>query len=188
MLVVVIVCMGMVMSMVVGMVVIMGMMVIMPATGPVAVIMGMVMLLGMGMFMRMRVIVAVRVRMGLFLPMAVAVIMQMGMGMIVMIMGMIMPAPAIGTVVMSSMRTMVMCTMVVCTVIVACMGIGPSFGLEGPRHVMGVAPLPAHHFSQNMIILNIDRLGNDFGRRMAIADMPRHFQQAKRIVGFDFQQ
>ena len=176
MLVVVIVLVGVVMR------------VVMPARGPVAVIMGMVMRVGMGMVMRMRVIVTVRVRMGLVLPMAVAVIMQMGMGMIVMIMGMIMPAPAIWAVVMSGMCTMVVCTMVIVTVIVAGMGIGPSFGLEGPRHVMGVAPLPAHHFSQNMIILNIDRLGSDFGRRMAIADMPRHFQQAKRIVGFDFQQ
>lgn len=68
------------------------------------------------------------------------------------------------------------------------MGIGAGFGLEGPRNMMGVASLPAHHFGQNVIILDVDRLGRDFGRCMPVADMPRHFQQAQRIVSLDFQQ
>jgi len=51
-----------------------------------------------------------------------------------------------------------------------------------------LAALPAHHFSQHMIILNIDGISGDFRRRMAVADMPRHFQQAQGIIGFDLQQ
>ena len=126
--------------------------------------------------------------MGLFLPVTVAVIMQTGMGMIVMVMGMIMPAPAIGAVVVSGMRTMIMRTVIMGPVIMAFMGIGTGFGLERPCHMMGVTALPAHHFRQHMIILNIDRIGGEFGRRMAIADMPGHFQQTQRVFGFDFQQ
>ena len=55
---------------------------------------------------------------------------------------------------------------------------GTGFGLERPCHMMGVTALPAHHFSQHMIILNIDRIGGEFGRRVAVADMPGHFQQS----------
>jgi hypothetical protein len=51
-----------------------------------------------------------------------------------------------------------------------------------------LAALPAHHFSQHMIILNIDGISGDFRRRMTVADMPRHFQQAQGIIGFDLQQ
>ena len=51
-----------------------------------------------------------------------------------------------------------------------------------------LATLPAHHFGQHMIILNIDGISGDFRRRMAVADMPSHFQQAQGIIGFDLQQ
>ncbi len=164
------------------MVFVMLMLVIMSATSPMTVIM----LVGMRMFMRMSMIVAMIVGMGVI--MHVAVIMQTGMGMIVMVMGMIMPAPAIGAVVVSGMRTMIMRTVIMVRMIMAFMGIGTGFGLERPCHMMGVTALPAHHFRQHMIILNIDRIGGEFGRRMAIADMPGHFQQTQRVFGFDFQQ
>jgi len=164
------VCMGMVFVMLV--------LVIMSATSPMTVIM----LIGMRMFMRMSVIVAMIVGMGVIMP--VTVIVQMGVGVIV-IMRMIMPAAAIGTV---HMCAMIVSRMIMGPVIMTCMVIGTGFGLERPCHMMGVTALPAHHFSQHMIILNIDRIGGEFGRRVAVADMPGHFQQSQRIFSLDFQQ
>lgn len=151
---------------------------------PVAVIMS----VGVGMFVRMGMVMA------MVMAMAITVILQMGVGMVV-IMGMVMPATAIGAVRMPRMivsavvmMPLLVMALLVLSMIMAGMGIGPGFGLERAGHMMGLTALSAHHFCQHVIVLDIDRLRCDFGGRMTVADVPRHFQQAQRIVGLDFQQ
>lgn len=68
------------------------------------------------------------------------------------------------------------------------MRIGARFGLKRAGDMRDLASLPAHHFRQNVIVLNIQRIGSDFGRCVPVTDMPCHFQQTQRIVGFDFKQ
>jgi len=150
---------------------------------PVAVTVGMFM--GMGVFVLMGMVVALP----MVMAMAMTVILQMGVGMVV-IMGVVMPATAIGAVFVHRMIVcaMIMMSMLVMPMLVAGMRIGPGFGLERAGDMMGLTALSAHHFCQHVIVLDIDRLRSDFGGRMTVADVPRHFQQPQRIVGLDFQQ
>ena len=148
---------------------------------PVAVIVGMFM--GVGMFVRMGMVVT------LLMIMAVAMVRQMGMG-VSMTVGMVMSTTAIRSVFVRRviMGAMIMVIVVMMSVIMTCSGIGPGFGLERAGHMMGLTALTAHHFRQHVIVLDIDCLRSNFGGRVTVADVPRHFQQAQRIVRLDFQQ
>jgi hypothetical protein len=66
--------------------------------------------------------------------------------------------------------------------------IGAALRLERPRHDLNRATQSADHFSQHMILFEIERIGCDLAGRMAIADMPRRFQKAQRILSLHFHQ
>ena len=83
-----------------------------------------------------------------------------------------------------------MCSMIMAPVIMApvIMGISAGFRLERPSDMGNLAALSTHHFSKHVIVLDVNRIGCNFGRGMTITDMPSHFQKPQRIVSLDFQQ
>jgi hypothetical protein len=66
--------------------------------------------------------------------------------------------------------------------------IGAALGLKRPRHDLNRATQSADHFSQHMILFEIERIGRDLAGRMAIADVPSRFQKTQRILGLHFHQ
>jgi hypothetical protein len=66
--------------------------------------------------------------------------------------------------------------------------IGTTLGLEGARYNGRCAPKAADHFSQHMIIFEIERVRSQFTRRMPIANMPGGFEKAQRVFGTHFKQ
>lgn len=168
--------------------------------GSVVVAVALVAVLG-AMVMALIVLVAVIV-MGVVVTMLVIVIMAaaaaraMGMGMGVgmgmgMRFGMSMRMPVLVPMAVVLM-TMVFVAMMVVPMIVAAIGvivvIGAALGLERPRHLAHGAALAADHLGEGMVVLDIDRLGGELGRRMAAADMPGDAHQAQRVLGPDLDQ
>jgi hypothetical protein len=143
--------------------------VVVSAGGPVGVGVGMVMV----MVMRM---VIVRV---LLVPVAMHVMGVIVMGVIVMgmiVMGMIVRVPVIVVV------------RVVPVVMAAIVLVGAAFRLEGPHHRNGRAALAAHHLGEHVIVLDIERVGGDFGRRVSVADMIGNPEEPQRVFGPDLQE
>jgi len=134
---------------------------------------------GVGMGMR------VRFRMGVPL---VAMSMRLGMTM------------GVRRVIVPMMRVVVIMVVVVMTMIMMAMGVagmvaigvvvvvGAALGLEGPHHLLHRAALAAHHLGQHVVVLDVDRLGRDLGRRVPVADMPGDAHQPQRVLGLDLQQ
>jgi hypothetical protein len=158
----------------------------------------------MAMFMAAAAAIAMRV-MGMIMGMVMLVAMVMGrrcgggllemLVVMVMAMRMIMPAAAIGTmlvimmgVIMLIVAMVVAVIMPVAMVIMPAMVIGAALRLEGPDDFLGEAALPAHHLRQHMIRPDIDRVGRDLCRGMAVADMPGDAGEAQRVLGGDLQQ
>ncbi|SEG68039.1 hypothetical protein SAMN04488115_10915 [Bosea lathyri] len=77
---------------------------------------------------------------------------------------------------------------VVASVMVVAMIIGAALGLERARDRIHRAALPSDHLRQDMVVLDIDRVGRDFRWRVAVADMPGDAHQPQRILGPDFEQ
>ena len=71
-------------------------------------------------------------------------------------------------------------------VVVAALIIRTTLGLERTFNCRHGATQAAQHFSKHMIVFNIDRVRCHFGRRVAIANMPSRFHQARRIIGTNF--
>lgn len=97
--------------------------------------------------------------------------MLMAVGMAV-IMVMVMPAAAIMAVIM----------------VMTSMGMAACFRLEGTGDMVDLAALSPCHFSQHMVVLNIDGSSREFDWRMATADLPSHSEQSQGIVCLDFEQ
>src|SRR5215211_944091 len=57
-------------------------------------------------------------------------------------------------------------------VVIAIVLVGAALGLEGARRRGRRAALAAHHFGEHMVVLDIDRVRRDLGRRMPVADVP----------------
>src|SRR5215207_4767686 len=57
-------------------------------------------------------------------------------------------------------------------IMLAIMLVGAALRLEGARHRRRRSALPAHHLGKHMVLLDIDRVRRDLGRRMPVADMP----------------
>ena len=53
---------------------------------------------------------------------------------------------------------------------------------------MTLQPWPTHHFGEDVIFFDIDRIGSDLRRRVPIADMPGDAQEPQRIFGLNFQE
>jgi hypothetical protein len=87
-----------------------------------------------------------------------------------------------------SMPMMVMVAMMVAMVMPAIMVIGPAFGLEGPQDGLCHAALAPHHFRQDMVLFDIERIGSDFGWCVTVADMPGDAHQPERILRADLEQ
>lgn len=129
----------------------------------------------------MSVIMLVVVLMIMIMIMTAAATRAMGMLMLVFIMG-VMGVPVI--MVIMSVSPMVMVRVITGRMIV----IGALLRAEGAHNGFGGAALAPDHLGQHMIISDIDGVGGDLGRGMAIADMPGDSHQPQRIFGGDFQQ
>lgn len=66
--------------------------------------------------------------------------------------------------------------------------IGSALRLERARNDGGCASKAANHFSQHVIVFDIDRIRGDLGRCVAVADVPRYFEQAQRVFRTNFEQ
>ncbi len=136
----------------------------------VMVLMAVGMLVIMRMFFAMRMFLAVRVLMAMLVVVAMVMVMMM-----VIVTVVIMPAAA-GVI----MGVIVAVSMVVV--------VGAALGLEGALHRRHRTALPAHHLGQDVVVLDVDRVGGDLGRGMAVADMPGDAHQPQRVLGADLQQ
>jgi hypothetical protein len=136
---------------------------VMVAIGPMHMVMIMLMAI-----MRMMVILMISMAMTIIVVMLVI---SMAMAMFVMIMPMV-----------------VMAGMVMASMVMAGMVIGPALRRERPPDFLGQPALSAHHLGQHMISTDIDRIGTDLGRRMAVADMPGDTGHAEGIFSRDLEQ
>lgn len=149
-------------------------MIVMVVTAAAGIAMGVMMLMAVimcvlfavGMFLAMRVLMAMLV------VVTMAVVMTVMMVIVTM---MIMPAAA-GVI----MGMIVAVSMVVV--------VGAALGLEGALHCRHRTALPAHHLGQDVVVLDVDRVGGDLCGGMAVADMPGDAHQPQRVLGPDLQQ
>lgn len=134
----------------------------------------------------------------LMLVLAVAVLVSMrfamaGMG---MAMGVIMivaatAVGAVGTIVPVRVAMVLMPVMGVAMVMAAIgmvMVVGAPLGLERALDIAHRAALTADHLGQDMVVLDINGVGGDLGRGVAIADMPGDAHQAQRVLSLDLDQ
>lgn len=134
--------------------------------------MGVMVLMTVGMLVIMRVFFAMRMFLTVRVLMAMLVVVAMVMAvMMVIVTVVIMPAAA-GVIMGVSMVVVV----------------GAALGLEGALHRRHRTALPAHHLGQDVVVLDVDRVGGDLGRGMAVADMPGDTHQPQRVLGADLQQ
>jgi hypothetical protein len=126
------------------------------------------MVVGIRMVVRMRVLV-----------MRVVIMIVLSMSVIVMLVAMML-------VVMVPMIVMPMIVMAV--VVPAIVLVGAAFRLEGAHHQGRRAALPAHHFGEDVILLDVDRVRRDLGRAVTVAHMIGDLQQPERILGLDFEE
>jgi hypothetical protein len=127
------------------------------------------------MGMAVSVIVIMRVVMRVIMPFVPGMI---ELGEVMIVMGEVMPV-----IMMVVVRVPVMTVVVAAIVLV-----GSALRLEGPHHRDGAAALAAHHLGEHVIVLDIDRLGGDFGRRVAVAHMVGDLEEPERVFGPDLEE
>jgi hypothetical protein len=149
-------------------------MIVMVVAAAAGIAMGVMVLMAVGMLVIMRVFFAMRMFLAMRVLMAMLVVVAMAM-MMVIVTVVIMPAAA-GVI----MGVIVAVSMVVV--------VGAALGLEGALHRRHRTALPAHHLGQDVVVLDVDRVGGDLGRGMAVADMPGDAHQPQRVLGADLQQ
>mgnify|MGYP003340284408 CR=1 FL=1 len=129
--------------------------------------------------------------MRMIMMMAVTMMMVVTLMMIVimmMIMGMIMTAPAPRAMGVMRLMRMIMTMMLMTLLTMSVIVIRTPLRLEGARHRGHCTPQTTDHFSQDMILFDIDRIRRDLRGCVAIADMPSGFQKPHRILGLDLDQ
>lgn len=129
---------------------------------------------GVAMGVRMRVSVGMSVRLGL-----------VSMTMRAMVMVIMVVSVMVVVVVMMRVMAVGVAGVVAIGVVVV---VGATLGLERAHHRTHCAALAAHHFGQNMVVLDIDRVGGNLGRRVPVADMPGDAHQPQRVLRADFEQ
>lgn len=150
--------------------------IVMVVAAAAGIAMGVMVLMTVGMLVIMRVFFAMRMFLTVRVLMAMLVVVAMVMAvMMVIVTVVIMPAAA-GVI----MGVIVAVSMVVV--------VGAALGLEGALHRRHRTALPAHHLGQDVVVLDVDRVGGDLGRGMAVADMPGDTHQPQRVLGADLQQ
>ena len=77
---------------------------------------------------------------------------------------------------------------VVPVIVAAIMLVGATLGLKRAHDGRCRAALAADHLGEHVIVLDIDRLRRDLGRRVPVADMPGDAKQPQRVLGRDLQQ
>jgi hypothetical protein len=139
--------------------------------------------------MRVAVIVLVIVTAARSVNMAVIVRMVVGISMVVRMRVLVMLVVIMIVIVMVvAMVPMVVMAMVVMAVVVpAIVLVGAAFRLEGAHHRRRRAALPANHFGEDVILLDVDRVRRDLGRAVTVAHMIGDLQQPERILGLDFE-
>lgn len=158
------------MAMVMLVAVIVVVMVVMPTAAALA--MSVMMLVGvLGLMVLVRVML-----MFVVVSMRVVVMVMIIVGMIMMGMAVVMVVAAAAGIAMR----MVMPGMV--------MVIGAALGLEGALDRRHRAALATDHLGEDVILLDIDRIGGDLSGGVAVADMPGDAHQPQRVLGADFDQ
>ncbi len=158
--------------------------VVMRAVGVAMMVMvvGVMVVAGMAM---VAVIVAAPTGRAMLVIMIVGVMMivvvtgPMGMTGVVMVMVMVMVMPV--SVAFLLRETVVM-------VVAAALIVGPALRPERTHDRLYPAAEPAHHVGKDVVVLYEDRRRCDFGRRVAVADVPGDTGQRQRIVRRHLQQ
>jgi hypothetical protein len=112
----------------------------------------------------------------------VVVVMLVIMTMVVMIVVMIVVAMA-----MMGMIVVVM-VVIVMVIVAAIVVVGSALRLEGTLDGRRRAALAAHHLGEDMVLLDVDRVGEDFGGCVPVADMPGDAQEPQRVLGPDLEE
>lgn len=141
------------------------------------------------------------VRMAVMVPAAAAVIVLMVVRVTGLVMGMVvrvallglgslrvgvgMIVRPMGVIVVVLMVVAVIMTMMVMTavIVIADVLVGSPLGLEGAHDGRHGAALPASHFGQNVVLLDVDRVRRDLGRGVAVAHVIGDLQEAQRVLG-----
>ena len=144
----------------------------------------MVMIVAMGVVMSVVMAPIVVMPMGVSVLVCVSVLVVMLVATAMMRI-MVMAAAATRTVPMVMVMVVIMAMFMI--VVVMAVIIGATLRLERTGHRRDSATLAAHHLGQHMIILDVDGVGGDFGRRVPVADMPGDAHQAQRILGANFE-
>ena len=136
------------------------------------------------------VVVAVIMPAAAGVAMGVGVGMRVRLGLVTMIMrAMVMVIMVVSVMVMVVVMMPVMAVGVAGVVAIGVVVVvGAALRLEGAHHGLHGAALAAHHLGQDMVVLDIDRVGGDLGRRVPVADMPGDAHQPQRVLGLDLQQ
>ncbi len=153
-------------------VVVVMLMIVMVVAAAAGIAMGVMVLMAVGMLVIMRVFFAMRMFLAVRVLMAMLVVVAMVMMMVIVTM-VVMPAAA---------------GVIMGVIVAVSMVVGAALGLEGALHRRHRTALPAHHLGQDVVVLDVDRVGGDLGRGMAVADMPGDAHQPQRVLGADLQQ
>ncbi len=149
--------------------------VVMPAAAGIAMRVSMGLGMGVG-------VVALRMRLGMAVSMGAVIATVVMAVMIVAMVGMIVSCVIMSCVIVAAV---VVAGMIAIGVVVV---IGAALGLERPVHGIHRATLPAHHLRQDMVVLDVDRVGGDFGRGMTVADVPGDAHQPQRVLRANLEQ
>jgi hypothetical protein len=94
----------------------------------------------------------------------------------------------IGRLMMGSLMIMGVTMIMAVIVSMPAMIIGPALRPEGAGDLGDRAALAADHLGQHMIVFDVKRVSGDFGRGMAVADVPGDAHQPERVLSPDFEQ
>lgn len=156
--------------------------IVMVVAAAAGIAMGVMVLMAVGMLVIMRVFFAMRIFLAMRMFLTVRVLMAM---LVVVVVAMAMMMVIVTVVIMPAAAGVIMGVIVAVSMVVV---VGAALGLEGALHRRHRTALPAHHLGQDVVVLDVDRVGGDLGRGMAVADMPGDAHQPQRVLGADLQQ
>ena len=120
----------------------------------------------------------------------VVVVMLVIMTMVVMIVVVMIVMVAVVAMAMMGVIVVVMVAVVVmmAVIVAAIVIVGSALRLEGTLDGRRRAALAAHHLGEDMVLLDVDRVGEDFGGCVPVADVPRDAQEPQRVLGPDLEE
>jgi len=137
------------------------------------------------MTVMMVVMVAVRVIVGVVMIVVVIMPAAACVTMVVIVLGLVMVRAADVQVVVT---VLAMVVAVIMAVRVAVALVGAALGLEWASDAGGGAAEAADQFGKHVVVFDVDRVGGDLGRRVAVADVPGDLGEPGRRLSTDLEQ